>query len=56
MPFGYDRFTTRPKGAPQMIQYDVAALEKEHAIPFGLRLALDHLGCSESINTTLLDH
>ncbi len=38
-----------------MIQYGVAVLEKA-AIPCGLRLVLDHLGSSESINITLLDH
>jgi hypothetical protein len=39
-----------------MIQYGVAALEKDPAISCGLRLVLDHLACSESINITLLDH
>ncbi len=38
-----------------MIQYGVAVLEKA-AIPCGLRLVLDHLGSSESINMTVLDH
>ena len=51
-----DRFTARPKGATQMIQYGVAVLEKDMAIPGGLRLVLDHLGCSESANVALLDH
>jgi hypothetical protein len=39
-----------------MIQYGVAALEKDPAISCGLRLVLDHLACSESINITLLNH
>ncbi len=39
-----------------MIQYGVAALEKDPAISYGLRLVLDHLACSEPINITLLDH
>ncbi len=39
-----------------MIQVGVAALEKDTAIPCGLRLVLDHLGCSESINITSVDH
>ncbi len=39
-----------------MIQYGVAVLEKEPAIPCGLRLALDHLGGSESINITLTEY
>ncbi len=39
-----------------MIQYGVAVLEKEYAISCGLRLVLDHLGGSEFINITLLDH
>ncbi len=38
-----------------MIQYGVAALEKA-TIPCGLRLVLDHLGRSASINSALLDH
>ncbi len=36
-----------------MIQYGVAALEKGRAILCELRLVLDHLGCSESVNITL---
>ena len=39
-----------------MTQYGVAALEKEQAIPFGLRLVLGHLRCSEPINISLFDH
>jgi len=39
-----------------MIQSGVAALEKDPAIPFGLRLVLDHLGYSEPIKPTLLEH
>jgi len=50
-----DRFTARPKGATQMIQYGIAVLEKA-TIPCGLRLVLDHPGCSVSINMALLDH
>ncbi|MCH7506323.1 MAG: hypothetical protein IID60_03385 [Proteobacteria bacterium] len=42
-----DRFPARPKGGPQMSQYCVSALEKEHAILGGLRLVLEHLGTSE---------
>ncbi len=38
-----------------MIQTGVAALEKA-TIACGLRLVLDHLGSSESVNITLLDH
>jgi hypothetical protein len=41
-----DYFSTRPKGA-QMIQSRVAALEKGHTIPCGLRLVLHHLDSSE---------
>ena len=43
-----DRFPARPKGVTQMFQSCVAALEKEQAIPFKLRLDLEHLGGSES--------
>ncbi len=38
-----------------MIQYGVAVLEKA-TIPCALRLVLDHLGSSESINVALLVH
>ncbi len=51
-----DRFTARPQGATQMNQYCVAALEKDLAILFGLRLVLLHLGGSESINVTLQEY
>ncbi len=51
-----DRFTARPQGAAQMIQYGVAALAKDRAIYCGLRLVLDHLGGSESINITLVEY
>ena len=50
------RFPTRPKGATQMVQYGVAALEKDPAILCGLRLVLDHLGGSESVNITLKEY
>jgi hypothetical protein len=36
-----------------MIQFAVAVLEKDPAILCGLRLVLNHLGGSESINITL---
>ena len=49
-----DCFTARPKGA--MIQYGVAVLEKDPAILCGLRLVLNHLGGSESINTALTEY
>ncbi len=39
-----------------MIQYGAAVLAKDMAIPCGLRLVLDHLGSSESINSALLDY
>ena len=39
-----------------MHQYYVAALEKDLAILFGLRLVLLPLGGSESINVTLQAH
>jgi hypothetical protein len=39
-----------------MIQYGVAVLEKDPAILYGLRLVLNHLGGSESINPALSDH
>ena len=39
-----------------MIQYGVAALEKDPAILCGLRLVLNHLGGSESINITLPEY
>jgi len=51
-----DCFTARPKGATQMIQYGVAVLEKDPAILCGLRLVLNHLGGSESINTIMKEH
>jgi len=51
-----ERFTARPKGAARMIQYGVAVLAKDMAILCELRLVLDHLGCSESIDSALLDH
>ena len=38
-----------------MIQCSVAVLVK-HAIPCGLRLVLDHLGGSESINIALTEY
>ena len=38
-----EHLVPRPKGVIQMIQYSVAALEKDSAILFGLRLALNHL-------------
>ncbi len=38
-----------------MIQCGVAVLVK-HAIPCGLRLVLDHLGGSESINIALTEY
>ena len=38
-----------------MIQYRVAVLAKD-MIPFGLRLVLDHLGGSESINITSTEY
>jgi|GEM_PF-794698 len=51
-----DRFPARPKGATQMIQYSVAALEKDLAILCRLRLVLDHLGSSEHGNITLKEY
>jgi len=51
-----DRFPVRPKGGSQMLQYCVAALEKEHAIFCGLRLVLEHLGTSEPAVNTLKEH
>ena len=39
-----------------MFQYGVAALEKDPAILCGLRLGLNHLGGSESINIILLEY
>ena len=36
-------FAARPEGVNQMIQTSVAVLEKDPAILFGLRLALNHL-------------
>ena len=39
-----------------MIQYGVAVLAKDMFILHELRLVLDHPGCSESINSALLDH
>ena len=39
-----------------MIQYGVAVLEKDPAILFGLRLVLNHLGGSESVNNTVKEH
>ncbi len=39
-----------------MIQYGIAALEKDLAILFGLRPVLDHLGSSASINITLREY
>ncbi len=39
-----------------MIQHGVAALEKDQAILCGLRLVLNHLGVSESINIALQGH
>ncbi len=39
-----------------MILSGVAALEKESAIPCGLRLVLDHLDGSEPINITLKEY
>ena len=39
-----------------MMQYGVAALEKDLAILCGLRLVLHHLGGSESINIILQEH
>ena len=51
-----ERFPARPVGAPQMTQYGVAVLDKGTTLLFGLRLVLDHLGHSESINSTLTEH
>jgi hypothetical protein len=51
-----DRFPARPKGASQMIHVGVAPFEKDPAISCRLRLVLDHLACSESINITSVDH
>ncbi len=48
-----DRFPARPKGAIQMIQYGVTALNKDWAIVCGLCLVLDHLDSSEHVNITL---
>jgi hypothetical protein len=39
-----------------MIQYGVAALEKDPAILCGLRLVLNHLGGSESISIILQEY
>ncbi len=39
-----------------MIQTCVALLEKDSAILCGLRLVLNHLGGSESMNVTLLEY
>ncbi len=51
----YGRFTTRPKGAPQMIQYGVAALEKATIL---LSCALSWIiwASSELIKTTLTEY
>ena len=48
-----DRFPARPKGAKQMTQYGVKALNKDQAIVCGLCLVLDHLLSSEHVNITL---
>ena len=39
-----------------MIQNGVAALEKDRAIFFRLRLVLNHLGGSEPINITMTEY
>jgi len=39
-----------------MIQYGVAVLDKDRAILFGLRLILNHLGGSDSVNIALLEY
>ena len=51
-----ERFPARPKGATQIIQYCVTALEKGLAIPFGLCLILDYLGSSEHDNIILKEY
>ena len=51
-----DRFPVRPKGAIQMIQYGVTALNKDWAIVYGLCLVLDHLDSSEHDNITLKEY
>ncbi len=39
-----------------MIQYGVAALEKDFAIVCGLRLVLNHPGVSESVNRVFQEY
>jgi hypothetical protein len=51
-----DRFPARPKGAKQMTQYGVTALNKDRAIVCGLCLVLDHLLNSEHANITLKEY
>jgi len=51
-----DRFPARPTGASQMAQYGVAVLDKGTTLLFGLRLVLDHLGRSDSINSMLTEY
>ena len=51
-----DRFPACPKGATQMIQYGVTALNKDRAIVCGLCLVLDHLDSSEHVNITLKEY
>ena len=51
-----DRFPACPKGATQMIQYGVTALDKDRAIVCGLCLVLDHLDSSEHVNITLKEY
>ncbi len=51
-----DRFPARPKGAKQMTQYGVTALNKDQAIVCGLCLVLNHLLNSEHGNITLKEY
>ncbi len=51
-----ERFPARPKGATQMIQFGVTALDKDRAIVCGLCLVLDHLDSSEHVNITLKEY
>ena len=51
-----DRFPARPKGAKQMTQYGVTALNKDQAIVCGLCLVLDHLLNSEHGNITFKEY